>query len=1217
MTKYALLFDPDTGSPLTATLDLEPISVAGGLDYLAQAVFPIDPVPLASLPSIAIGGVEAQVEPVSYMANGDVDVIQAIAPVASGTTTADVTSGPGFQPPATVPGLDLSSVVLRLKAANVGTELVASLASPGTVRIERDGRYLREERYWNRFLLESGSGDPNMPNPGNTGWQADPNFQGPLAAWPFGSTIDDAHVQNNTTQGADGIPEYVGYDCPTIVVETLLPFRFRACKWDGGSYLDTKYDWALWGPGTGLKDMEVEYCTFIGPTSGKTHILGPGAIKRLYRSLFDVAERDHIGVSHKSIAGFWQMEIRENYFGLLGYQAVSGHFDYIQAYPIGYGGLNVINNTFHTTGPSSWSDGTANPQWDPDSHCDKCLQMPKDTVDNGPMVWDGNWILGGGNTVLNFGANATYQGSPPVTLINNKLGGRFKWNHTVNTPSGTVGSGNVWWGGPLDQYGLPTQELGEEIQVTDINGATVSVNANDTLLQGPLQAVGSVLNYGGRLCFTEQEFGGGSPLPSTEHFGVHTWITRRSDVEVYEVDVLVSNGVCDPTQNPFVTHAAADGELYFDYLQLDLSGLPGWIAVPLVTRSSMDWSDPARPYLVAPLSASEQHLLPARSWFCRRIAICKAVDATAARHILEYRGNARVHGPSSYYSKEGWGPRRELLPTLTADYRVKVQGVPGQTGLAGAEEIADDFWTATKAAMEAGTSAQFPYELHTTALGWAHPLGALGRGYTGGVLVHPCSGWNYSRRFWRIRRLQMEADMERCPIAIVDVGTGEPVGPKAWVDNNGPQHTGPNGVQGETGKQPWDIRYSSDVDDEVPVLLHVDAIEATKTAKRQNRGLLPTDRLWNATDVGKTCPYHDQIRWHDETLLGVAYTPQDSAHFIRHLRFAQDMVWGVNSRLARFVIRMMGAFSEYAMPRYRIGGHIAFVDNSIPVKMDQAVADPGQGWAGMGRDKAWTVEPVSMRYGLEEDAAARAELLAYFQDLADLIDKDATPSGCMLRFHSKYAAPGDKSITWNGSPNPFKNADFGPTDWANSTGGAPDGVNEGTGLADGSTPYDISPTFWLAYFNWAAWGIQRRAFEGTEPGRVTKMKKVTLNGPRWIFANLKDLSAQNLSPWYVNLVGPTDGAAELPYKPWDFQAQGGPKIFQGGNALTLAAQGWMNSGLNWYLDRALQELGLFGVGTYADIPAAVFGQKDWDSFLDDEDRLRDGMYLAALVQNMV
>lgn len=124
--------------------------------FLARACMPLStPVPYLQLSGldVTVGGVPAQLEPVSLDAAGNVDVVEVISlqPGGSGEQQYQVTGeDPTPFGPTTLPDVDLSQLALFINPANQAVNMRATLLETQR-RIVKPGPYVEETAYWSRF----------------------------------------------------------------------------------------------------------------------------------------------------------------------------------------------------------------------------------------------------------------------------------------------------------------------------------------------------------------------------------------------------------------------------------------------------------------------------------------------------------------------------------------------------------------------------------------------------------------------------------------------------------------------------------------------------------------------------------------------------------------------------------------------------------------------------------------------------------------------------------------------------------------------------------------------------------------------------------------------------------------------------------------------------------------------------------------------------------
>ncbi len=135
-------------------------------DYLVRCVFPIEPTAVDP-PPLYINDVRCQEEVVARDARGFASEIEVIAPVDVALSDPDniirvvlnesgVGPAPSFQQRAGPFEDDLSSMFLRIKVENVTQALRAPIFTYATPTVREDGGYVKQERFYSRFVIEGG-----------------------------------------------------------------------------------------------------------------------------------------------------------------------------------------------------------------------------------------------------------------------------------------------------------------------------------------------------------------------------------------------------------------------------------------------------------------------------------------------------------------------------------------------------------------------------------------------------------------------------------------------------------------------------------------------------------------------------------------------------------------------------------------------------------------------------------------------------------------------------------------------------------------------------------------------------------------------------------------------------------------------------------------------------------------------------------------------------
>lgn len=138
---------------------------------------------------------------------------------------------------------------------------------------------------------------------------------------------------------------------------------------------------------------------------------------------------------------------------------------------------------------------------------------------------------------------------------------------------------------------------------------------------------------------------------------MHVFVeTRFDDIQV--VDVLVSNGVCVPTDKDANN---VSGEIFYKSLYMEIPS----DRVVTVERDRPNQSDAGdRFYLVAPLAGGKDHYFPVQAMFWRRFALCRSDQVERARKAVRWQEHCRLIGENSYESTAAWGPFDGLLANI-------------------------------------------------------------------------------------------------------------------------------------------------------------------------------------------------------------------------------------------------------------------------------------------------------------------------------------------------------------------------------------------------------------------------------------------------------------------------------------------------------------------------------------------------------------------------
>lgn len=648
----------------------------------------------------------------------------------------------------------------------------------------------------------------------------------------------------------------------------------------------------------------------------------------------------------------------------------------------------------------------------------------------------------------------------------------------------------------------------------------------------------------------------------TETFGgVHFYAEQRADQDVIVLTVRVSNAVCHPgAGNPTITDSndyytenpTVDGDAYFDYMQL--TGLPaGWIVVADVERDSMDL---ANGYIVKPLEdTNEQHLLPCRNEFVRRLAICHVANQSRAEDLLKGLGKGVMTGANSYYEREAWGTTKCRMPVITDAFEYN-----SLTGLDAAKAKRQAELDRMDVAYRDGADDSGVGLQVASGGAWHHPTGNADGTVAGGgyIAIH---GWPFLvRQDAQVAMRMNDSNLERMAIAVVHPDTGDTV--------TAHDLAAANQVPGDEGKQPWDIKATSGHRPvfDIVWMVHPDQVDG---GVPQSHKQMPTAMAWNSPDSQHTCPYEARVLWQDGDTGGgsVRYRRYDDQHISRYLFTMRAGVWHVNDSCTKDLALSLAGYSQFAQTPYRVADRRSSVSGSILDELDDAAADPNNGH-GFARASAWKTEAGLIGHNVGTPAW-RAANAVYWDTFGEMLELRSAPITRSTQ---------SKDSGQSNSPDPY--VSYGPTDLVNQTGNL-------------DPQYDYAQTFELFFVMHSAFGASKSVYEGADATNAGRMKLVVDGMGASIFdlmetpeGKVYEYAHNTTNRPHKFMVCANNNVPVAPFYPWTFYggSQGG--TFPGKETSTdmyhACSYAFRSTSDRFYLDRAAQGLGFDPAG-YTDL----------------------------------
>jgi hypothetical protein len=681
-----------------------------------------------------------------------------------------------------------------------------------------------------------------------------------------------------------------------------------------------------------------------------------------------------------------------------------------------------------------------------------------------------------------------------------------------------------------------------EIQL-HIHTANALSGVDDIFVAQPISSEGTVLRDGIWLRETRHwaQFHGVHD-PDTSLMGVHTYVTQRSDAEVYEITMAISNATASASGE------GANGEVYFDKITLSLDGLPtDWKLFTVLPRASMNL-DASPPEIVSsrgvdPLGQPSYHFMAARAGLVRRFIIAHKTHASLAADLLNRRGTGRATGVDSYYSRPAFGETGMRIPTLGLDFSFQ-----GHTGLEAARLKALGHLDAVREGLALGTARPYLGDLKNDAQGWFHPRGEPNGQNVGGTWIHPTSGSLFVREAWLLNDAWMQTERDRSSVAAYDPPSGALISTQMLAAAN-PQAPGklPFGVSNAHGQ----------LCSQLPWFVHPEALGApwdgSHCSPQQPNSCQPIGLPWNTLPVNASSAGEASQKYYKNLYSG--YSWWDAQHAIRGLSAARVSIWALNDSYAKDYLKIWANHWQHSWSHLPIEGaswvlkhHASLQNLKEKILTDNTHHQGGR----LGRGHAWVTTFQAARYAIETDTW-RAANKPWFELATEVFHLSAMPTTFIMdRITSLDWAPHNTMVFGN------------------------------TALPVAS--FDAAQTFEQAFLCHASYAMLHRVFHGDSSVLTGQqrgeeiLRDIIIGQARAVHGTYAPGPQADGPPKYL-LVAEHAGAPLTPLQPWTFKmydAQTGQygtserETVYGKYHLMLAYRLDQDS---WYLNRLRQMTG--------------------------------------------
>jgi hypothetical protein len=595
-----------------------------------------------------------------------------------------------------------------------------------------------------------------------------------------------------------------------------------------------------------------------------------------------------------------------------------------------------------------------------------------------------------------------------------------------------------------------------------------------------------------------------APAANTRCMAFECWIKRRVDVDVVEVEWVLTNTNRDKKQSVLAPDTRSSGTVHL--LSAAIKAVPaGWAATWSVANPNESFAGTTITLLPVRASAYE---FPPCATMAGRFALYNTVSSSAAeaQRILRYRHLATSTGYYGVTRNNVWGVWGDVLTDpVRAGYGVTWGGVP-YTGWLGFEQSGAQYAAAARTGWDTGTGG---YPRLDDRYGWFQSVHPRNYQTGGGNAINGQTALIPSCGYWEDAWFAIAASVMRQRVGMKDVVSGD----EAWQQSLVDEHDGTYAPLVQAGNDRLGMAR-------LPAF-NTDALVDT-TAAPGGPGWSPGSANIHGAATSFMCkapttrPWNNHEGTRDPDIATIShewingYQHTDFSHCARYREQIEDAWWGCWSPLAWWNSMHLGAWVSRGMSAHLVDpdnygqaqhGSIEYViwdqhvgninaraaaEGSPLEKGRPYVGDIGfiNGWWPVGNVRMFGHAPtiIAQAYAIGGDRQ-RAWIVPtsgpnWFEAWAEFVTDFSTPIGV-------FASEGFANI------DPHVESIWGPTNLANRTGATPPSTSTPVPPA---TRYHAALMFHQNFISAGAWAVYWRAIKNQNSTLQVALRKVLRTG---------------------------------------------------------------------------------------------------------------------------